>query len=92
VPDLAANPLAPEEVADRITLAIVNEAYRALGDGVATAADIDLAMRLGAGHPMGPFERAAAMGGPAALRARLASLVAEGPRFDPAPGLEAGGR
>ena len=34
-------------------LAVVNEAYRALGDGVATAADIDLAMRLGAGHPIG---------------------------------------
>jgi 3-hydroxybutyryl-CoA dehydrogenase len=88
VPDLAADPLAPEEVAERITLAIVNEAYRALGEGVATAADIDLAMRLGAGHPVGPFERARTMGGPAAVRARLTGLVTEGPRFDPAPGLE----
>ena len=45
-------------IAERITLAIVNEAYRALGEGVATVADIDLALRLGAGHPVGPFERA----------------------------------
>ena len=36
-------------------LAIVNEAYRALGDAVATAEDIDRAMQLGANHPFGPF-------------------------------------
>ncbi len=43
-------------VAERVTLAIVNEAYRALGDGVAPADDIDRALRLGAGHPFGPIE------------------------------------
>ncbi|HET9681169.1 MAG TPA: 3-hydroxyacyl-CoA dehydrogenase NAD-binding domain-containing protein [Candidatus Limnocylindrales bacterium] len=48
--------LDPESVAERVILAIVNEAYRALGDGVASADDIDRAMRLGAGHPFGPFE------------------------------------
>ena len=37
-------------------LALVNEAYRALGDGVASEGDIDRAMQLGAGHPFGPFE------------------------------------
>jgi 3-hydroxybutyryl-CoA dehydrogenase len=42
-------------IADRVILAIVNEAYRALGDEVATADDIDLAMQLGANHPFGPF-------------------------------------
>ena len=42
-------------VAERVILAIVNEAFRALGDGVATEADIDQAMRLGANHPFGPF-------------------------------------
>jgi 3-hydroxybutyryl-CoA dehydrogenase len=46
----------PATIAERITLAIVNEAYRALGDGVATEDDIDQAMRLGANHPFGPFE------------------------------------
>jgi len=76
-------------VADRISLAIVNEAYRALGDRVATAADIDLALRLGAGHPMGPFERATAIGGPAAVLESLRVHAAAGPRFEPAPGLDA---
>jgi 3-hydroxybutyryl-CoA dehydrogenase len=46
----------PATIAERVILAIVNEAYRALGDGVATEADIDLALRLGANHPFGPFE------------------------------------
>jgi 3-hydroxybutyryl-CoA dehydrogenase len=48
--------LDPEAVAERVSLAIVNEAYRALGDGVAPADDIDRALRLGAGHPFGPIE------------------------------------
>ena len=43
-------------IAERVVLAIVNEAYRALGDEVATAEDIDRAMQLGANHPFGPFE------------------------------------
>jgi 3-hydroxybutyryl-CoA dehydrogenase len=43
-------------VAERVILAIVNEAYRALGEEVASEADIDRAMRLGANHPFGPFE------------------------------------
>lgn len=49
-------PLDDAGVAERVILAIVNEAYRALGDRVATDDDIDRAMRLGANHPFGPFE------------------------------------
>jgi 3-hydroxybutyryl-CoA dehydrogenase len=49
-------PATPDEIAERVISAIVNEAYRALGDGVAPAGDIDRALRLGAGHPFGPFE------------------------------------
>jgi 3-hydroxybutyryl-CoA dehydrogenase len=48
--------LDPAAIAERVILAIVNEAYRALGDGVATDSDIDRAMQLGANHPFGPFE------------------------------------
>jgi 3-hydroxybutyryl-CoA dehydrogenase len=48
-------PLDADAIAERVVLAIVNEAYRALGDGVATAEDIDRAMQLGANHPIGPF-------------------------------------
>jgi 3-hydroxybutyryl-CoA dehydrogenase len=42
-------------IVERVVLAIVNEAYRALGDGVASEPDIDRAMQLGANHPFGPF-------------------------------------
>ena len=74
-------------IVEPIVLAVVNEAYRALGEHVAGAADIDLALRLGAGHPSGPFERSAALGGPAAVLARLGRWQSAGPRFDPAPDL-----
>ncbi|MEA3033311.1 MAG: 3-hydroxybutyryl-CoA dehydrogenase, partial [Sphingomonadales bacterium] len=46
-----------EEIRARILLALGVEASRALEDGVASAIDIDTALRLGAGHPQGPFER-----------------------------------
>jgi 3-hydroxybutyryl-CoA dehydrogenase len=47
-----------EAIRDRILAAIEVEAREAVAQGVATAEDIDLAMRAGAGHPVGPFERA----------------------------------
>jgi len=79
--------LPADEIRTRIELAIVNEAYRAAGDGVATPPDIDLAMRLGAGHPVGPFARAAALG----LRRVVAELRRlehlHGERFRVAPAL-----
>ncbi|MGH8910382.1 MAG: 3-hydroxyacyl-CoA dehydrogenase family protein [Egibacteraceae bacterium] len=34
----------------------LNDAVKMLADGYATASDIDTAMRLGCGHPMGPFQ------------------------------------
>ena len=46
----------PSSIAERVVLAIVNEAYRAVGEGVASEPDIDRAMQLGANHPFGPFE------------------------------------
>jgi 3-hydroxybutyryl-CoA dehydrogenase len=55
-------PLDAAAIAERVILAIVNEAYRAAGDGVATSDDIDRAMRLGANHPFGPFEWAGRTG------------------------------
>ena len=72
-------------IIERIELAIVNEAYRARDDGVAGQDDIDRALRLGAGHPAGPFERWADRGGAAAIRERLRAY--SGSRFVPAPGL-----
>lgn len=54
--------LDPGTIAERVILAIVNEAHRALGEDVASADDIDRAMRLGANHPFGPFEWIRRMG------------------------------
>jgi 3-hydroxybutyryl-CoA dehydrogenase len=45
-----------EDVSLRIISCIVNEAFLALSEGVATAEDIDRAMKLGANYPKGPFE------------------------------------
>jgi 3-hydroxybutyryl-CoA dehydrogenase len=90
--DAIAEPLGDDVIAERIALAIDNEAYRALGEGVATAADIDLAMRLGAGHPVGPFEHVERLGGPDALLERLQRHDRAGPRFEPAPALLAARR
>jgi 3-hydroxybutyryl-CoA dehydrogenase len=76
----------PDEIVERITLAIVNEAHEALGEAVASASDIDLALKLGANHPWGPFERVAAIGGATRVRDRLRALERRfGERFAPAP-------
>jgi 3-hydroxybutyryl-CoA dehydrogenase len=58
----AALRLSPAQIVERVELATINEAYRAVGEGVADPSDIDRAMRLGAGHPQGPFERAGSVG------------------------------
>ena len=46
---------APGFVVNRLLIPMINEAAYALMEGVASAADIDAAMKLGAGHPMGPL-------------------------------------
>jgi 3-hydroxybutyryl-CoA dehydrogenase len=78
-----------DRIVDRIELAIVNEAYRARDEGVADADAIDGALRLGAGHPQGPFERWRDRGAAAGVLARLRALGDDGPRFVPAEGLSA---
>jgi 3-hydroxybutyryl-CoA dehydrogenase len=74
-------------VAARIRLAIDLEAIRARDDGVATATDIDIALRLGAAHPIGPFEHIERIGGPEALMAQVQPFVERGPRFAPPASL-----
>jgi len=46
---------APGFATSRLGICLGNEAMRMLEEGVASAADIDAAMRLGYGHPMGPL-------------------------------------
>ncbi|WP_073249496.1 3-hydroxybutyryl-CoA dehydrogenase [Caloramator proteoclasticus] len=45
-------------VVNRLLIPMINEAVALLAEGVATAEDIDKAMKLGANHPMGPLELA----------------------------------
>ena len=49
--------LAAGTIVGRIEAAIASEARLAVDERVASEADIDAAMRLGAGHPKGPFEK-----------------------------------
>jgi 3-hydroxybutyryl-CoA dehydrogenase len=56
-----AGSLAPA-VMNRLGAQISNEAAFALGDGVASAGDIDTAMRLGFNWPIGPLEWADRLG------------------------------
>lgn len=46
---------APGFVVNRILVPMINEAIGILADGIASAPDIDEAMKLGANHPMGPL-------------------------------------
>lgn len=46
----------PGFVVNRLLMPVLNEACFALDEGAASARDIDLAMKAGAGFPMGPFE------------------------------------
>ena len=78
----------PGFVTSRINAMIGNEAFYMLQEGVASAADIDKALRLGLNHPMGPFELVDLVG----LDTRLSILRflhrTLGEKFRPCPLLE----
>jgi 3-hydroxybutyryl-CoA dehydrogenase len=72
-------------VTSRVNAMIGNEAFAMLQEGVATARDIDKALKLGLNHPMGPFELVDLVG----LDTRLAVLEflhrTLGEKYRPAP-------
>ncbi|MGY0692457.1 3-hydroxyacyl-CoA dehydrogenase [Virgibacillus sp. FSP13] len=78
----------PGFVTSRISALVGNEAFHMLQEGVATAADIDKAIRLGLNYPMGPLELCDLVG----LDARLNNLnylhKTLGEKYRPAPLLE----
>jgi len=45
----------PGFIVNRVLIPLINEACFALQEGLATAEDIDLGVRLGLNHPMGPL-------------------------------------
>ena len=49
-------------VSARIVAMIINEAYYALGEGVSSKEEIDIALKLGTNYPYGPFEWASKIG------------------------------
>jgi 3-hydroxybutyryl-CoA dehydrogenase len=53
---------APGFVVNRILIPMINEAAYILMEGISSAEDIDKAMKMGAGHPMGPLELADMIG------------------------------
>src|SRR6266498_5214279 len=75
----------PGFITSRINAMIGNEAFYMLQEGVASAADIDKAIKLGLNHPMGPFEMVDLVG----LDTRLHILEylhkALGEKFRPCP-------
>jgi len=75
----------PGFVTSRINAMIGNEAFYMLQEGIASAEDIDKALRLGLNHPMGPFELVDLVG----LDTRLHILEylhkTLGEKFRPAP-------
>ena len=46
---------APGFVVNRILIPMINEGIEVVASGVASAEDVDTAMKLGANHPMGPL-------------------------------------
>ena len=76
----------PGFVVNRLLCPMINEAIFALGEGLATAAEIDEAMKLGCNHPIGPLALCDLIG----LDVELAvmNVLYEGfkdPKYRPAP-------
>jgi len=77
---------APGFIVNRVLMPMLNEACFALGEGVASVADIDTACRLGLNHPMGPLTLADFIGLDTCLQ--IIRVLFEGtgdPKFRPAP-------
>lgn len=76
----------PGFVVNRLLCPMINEAIFALGDGVATAEQIDAAMRLGAGHPLGPLALCDMIGLDVQLAIMQVLFASYGdPKYRPAP-------
>ena len=76
---------APGFITSRMNALIGNEAFHMLGEGIATAEDIDKALKLGLNHPMGPFELVDLVGLDTRLRILEYLHTTLGEKYRPAP-------
>jgi 3-hydroxybutyryl-CoA dehydrogenase len=77
----------PGLVSARVISMIINEAFFALGEGISTMEEIDLAMKMGTNYPYGPFEWEEKIGLQNIYRL-LHKLSATDKRYSVAPLLE----
>ena len=78
----------PGFAVNRLIHVLMIEAVRLVEEEVATPEDIDVACRLGLGHPMGPFELMDATTSSLCLQAQEIMFEAYGERFRPRPLLK----
>lgn len=80
----------PGFVVNRLLVPFLGEAVRLMERGDASARDIDIAMKLGAGHPMGPIELADYVGldTTCSILKGWHEKYPNNPLFDPLPTLE----
>lgn len=73
-------------VVNRILVPLLNEAFFAVGEGVGSVTDIDLGLKLGLGHPMGPLTLADMIGLDTILEIlRVLQQDFGDPKYRPAP-------
>lgn len=75
----------PGFITSRINAMIGNEAFYMLQEGIASAEDIDKALKLGLNHPMGPFELVDLVGLDTRLHILEYLQKSLGEKFRPAP-------
>jgi len=76
----------PGFIVNRILMPMINEAIFALSEGLGTPEDIDLGMKLGTNHPMGPLQLADFIGLDTCLA--IMEVLHEGlgdPKYAPCP-------
>ncbi|MBN2254703.1 MAG: 3-hydroxybutyryl-CoA dehydrogenase [Deltaproteobacteria bacterium] len=76
---------APAFVVNRILCVMLNEAFFALGEGLATPEDIDLGMVLGCNHPIGPLALSDLVGNETLLHVVEGLHKELGDKYRPAP-------